>query len=145
MNAATKPSTRDLADFRATMSAETDAPIRAAMDLTDALECPFATSAQGSRVRRLARECIYVATHGREQAARAAWTRLADALTSATDPSGTFHESFRVLFLAIVEPRAADRTAYRAEQMRLSDDSHLPSEFRRYYREVRAMFEAGRA
>lgn len=136
-----RPSTRALAEFFAGISADTDAAIKEAAAYILTMKSVYATQAAASRVRRLARECIYVATTARQDAAHEAWMRLSAALTSATDHDGAHHEKLRVLYHAIMEPRAKDRADFIATNLRRAGDlSHLSPLEQAYRRELRAMW-----
>jgi hypothetical protein len=139
LTSTSRPALRDVRAFFADITPETDQPIREARDLIAGLRCPYATADKQARVRRLARELIYVSTYGREDHAVAAWRRLSDALTVETDHNGALHTAFLRLYRAILDPRESDRREYRAQERRRAGDlSHLPKLEQAYYRELRA-------
>lgn len=138
-----RPTTAQLSAFLAACAApETDAAIRDALALIDAARSEYATASQISRMRRLAREAVYVAVSaGTRTEGYDARIRLDRAITYATDPTGAFRRALWPLLERMIETSAACRAEARSVS-KPADLSHLSPLERAYHREIAALFAA---
>lgn len=145
-----KPTAKQVSEFLAGLSAQSDAAILRAAELVKSLRAPYASPSRLAHVRRTAREILYLAVSEREgeRGARTAQDqRFAQAVDSTVDCDGsTFFEDFRACVREIRETTDRFVREDRAHSLRMSGDlSHLPAADQAYHREIRAFQRAAYA
>lgn len=145
-----KPTSKQVSEFIAGLTAESDAALVRGAALVKSLKAPYASASRLAHVRRVAREILFLACTERENdcSARAEQDqRFTQAVDSTVDCDGsTFFDDFRA---CVREIRATtDRFVRedRAYSLRMSGDiSHLPAADQAYHREIRAFQRAAYA